>query len=77
TTQRFFTHSWPFYWFVVWTVIPTAPAIDGPAQIEWKVQLTRQTDALLKYFLEIKNLSPNPVTVEARYNVLGWSRNYS
>ena len=77
TTQRFFTHSWPFYWFVVWTVIPTAPAIDGPAQIEWKVQLTRQTDALLKYFLEIKNISPNPVTVDARYNVLGWSRDYS
>jgi hypothetical protein len=77
STQRFFTHSWPFYWFVVWTVVPTAPAIDGPAQIEWKVQLTRQTDALLKYFLEIKNVSPNPVTVDARYNVLGWSRNYS
>ena len=41
------------------------------------MQLTRQTDALLKYFLEIKNMSPNPVTVDARYNVLGWSRNYS
>jgi Astacin (Peptidase family M12A) len=77
STQRFFTHSWPFYWFIVWTVVPTAPAIDGPAQIEWKVQITRQTDALLKYFLEIKNVSLNPVTVEARYNVLGWSRNYS
>ena len=77
STQRFFTHSWPFFWFVVWTVMPTGPAIDGPAQIEWKVQVTRQTDALLKYFLEIKNVSPNAVTVEARYNVLGWSRNYS
>jgi len=73
-TQRWFTHSWPFHWFVVWTVVPTAPAIDGPAQIEWKVQITRQAETLLKYFIEIKNLQDYPVTVQARYNVLGWGR---
>ncbi|WP_280385586.1 M12 family metallopeptidase [Nocardia wallacei] len=73
STARLFTHSWPAYWFVAWTCVPTAPPVDGPAQIEWHVQLTRQTDRLLKYFVEIRNLQSYPVTVEARYDVLGWS----
>lgn len=75
-TQRWFTHSWPFHWFVVWTVVPTAPAVDGPAQIEAKVQITRQAEALLKYFIEIRNLTAAPVTVQARYTVLGWGRSF-
>ena len=73
-TGRWFTHSWPFHWFVVWTVVPTAPAIDGPEQVEWKIQITRQAEALLKYFIEVRNLQNYPVTVQARYNVLGWGR---
>ncbi|MET0782492.1 MAG: M12 family metallopeptidase [Microbacterium sp.] len=73
----FFTHSWPGFWFVEWTVVPTAPPIDGPAQVEWKVRTTRQTDRLLKYFVTIKNLQNYPLSVEARYDVLGWSRNYA
>ena len=76
-TQRWFTHSWPFHWFVVWTVVPTSPAVDGPAQIEAKVQITRQSDALLKYFIEIENLTGAPVTVQARYTVLGWGRSFT
>jgi hypothetical protein len=76
-TRRYFTHSWPSHRFVVWTVVPTAPAIDGPAQMEWKVQITRQSPTLLKYFLEIKNLQNYDVTVEARYSVLGWDRNFT
>ena len=76
-TGRWFTHSWPFHWFVVWTVVPTAPAIDGPEQVEWKIQITRQAEALLKYFIEIKNLQNYPVTVQARYNVLGWGRRFT
>ncbi|MFF0943327.1 M12 family metallopeptidase [Kocuria sp. CPCC 205300] len=76
-TLRFFTHSWPGYWFVVWTVVPRSPAVDGPAQVEWKIQATRQTDRLIKYFVEIRNLQAYPVTVDARYDVLGWSRNYA
>ena len=76
-TGRCFTHSWPWFWFVEWTVVPTAPPIDGPAQVEWKVRTTRQTDRLLKYFVTIKNLQNYPLSVEARYDVLGWSRNYA
>jgi len=71
-TGRWFTHSWPFHWFVVWTPVPTAPPVDGNAQIEWKVQITRQSETLLKYFLEVKNVTNVPVTFEARYDVLGW-----
>lgn len=77
STQRHFTHSWPGFWFVVWTCVPTAPPVDGPAQIEWNVQVTRQTDRLLKYFIEIRNLQSYPVTVQARYDVIGWSSRYA
>lgn len=75
-TQRVFTHSWPAYWFVVWTAAPTAPAVDGPAQIAWSVKITRQTETLLKYFIEITNLTGASVSVEGRYDVLGWSRQF-
>lgn len=73
-TRTWFTHSWPSYWYVVWTVIPTAPPVDGPAQMEWTVHVCRQTETLLKYFISIRNISTAPVDVEARYDVLGWHR---
>jgi len=73
-TQGWFTHSWPSYWFVVWTVVPTGPVQDRAPQIEWKVQVERQAENLLKYYIFITNLTSTPVTIEARYTVLGWSR---
>ena len=76
-TGNWFTHSWPAHWFVVWTVVPTAPPVDGPAQLEFTVRLTRQADALLKYHLSVKNLSGANVSFEARYEVLGWARNFT
>jgi hypothetical protein len=69
-TQSWFTHSWPDNWNVVWTVVPTAPIIDGNAQMEFSVQVDRQSFGLLKYFIIIKNLTNTPVTIEARYCVL-------
>lgn len=69
-TRRWFTHSWPDHWHVIWTVVPTAPAIDGSAQIEFKVKTTRQAFGLIKYFIEIKNLKNYPVNVQARYCVM-------
>jgi hypothetical protein len=73
-TQSWFTHSWPAYWHVDWTVQPLDPPRDGGAQIEWKVQVARQTDKLVKYFIHVKNLENYNVLVEARYHVLGWVR---
>lgn len=77
STHTWFTHSWPSHWFVVWTAIPTAPVVDGNAQLELKVAVTRQTETLLKYFLSITNLTGAPINFEARYEVLGWSRNFT
>ena len=69
-TQTWFTHSWPDIWQVVWMVVPTSPIQDGNAQIEFKVQVDRQAFGLLKYFIQIKNLISQTVTVEARFCVL-------
>ncbi len=69
-TGRWFTHSWRQDQRVVWLVVPTGPVQDRTPQIEWKVQVERQTPSLLKYYLEVKNLTPSTVNVEARYAIL-------
>lgn len=69
-TRRWFTHSWNANSNMLWSIVPTGPAVDGEAQLEWKVQCTRQTPTLLKWFLEIKNVTNVAVTFEARYAVL-------
>ena len=74
STRSWFTHSWPAHWYVVWTVVPTGPVQDRAAQIEWKVRVERQTETLLKYYIVVTNLTATSVSIEARYNVLGWSR---
>ena len=80
TTTCWFTHSWPAHWHVHWTVVPTGPARDAGAQVEWTVRATLQSEnvggygSLIKYFICIKNLTNESVGVEARYNVAGWTR---
>ncbi len=66
-TRRWFTHSWPEQWHVVWMLVPTGPVQDVAPQIEWKVQVERQTATLLKYYIEVKNLSARTIEFEARY----------
>jgi Astacin (Peptidase family M12A) len=73
-TQCWFTHSWPAYWHVDWTVMPLSPPRDAGAQIEWTVKVARQTDKYAKYFICVKNLVNYDVKIEARYHVLGWIR---
>lgn len=70
STGNWFTHSWPDNWHVIWTVVPLAPAIDGPEQIEFTVKTSRQAFGLIKYHISIRNLRNYPVTVEARFCVL-------
>jgi hypothetical protein len=72
STRTWFTHSWPSHWFVLWTVVPTSPIIDGPAQLELVVRTTRQAERLIKYHLSIHNFGGASVSFEARYEVLGW-----
>ena len=70
STRRWFTHSWPQAWRTVWMVVPTGPTQDRSAQVEWKVAVERQTTSLLKYFIEIRNISSRTVDIEARYAIL-------
>ena len=71
-TGHWFTHSWPSHWFVVWTIVPTSPAVDGPAQLEWTVRTSRQAERLVKYHISVRNLGGASVSFAARYEVLGW-----
>ncbi len=73
-TRRWFTHSWPAFWYVWWTVVPTSPVQNSAAQLSWRVQAERQTDAHVKYFIAVTNHSGQDVQFEARYEVLGWTR---
>lgn len=69
-TQTWFTHSWNANWNVVWMCTPTAPVVDGNAQIEWTIRNTRQAANLVKWFITAKNLTGGPVSFQARYAIL-------
>jgi hypothetical protein len=71
STGRWFTHSWPAHWHVLWTVVPTNPRPGGP-QISWSVQVERSSDRYIAYWISITNHTPEPVNIEARYSVFGW-----
>ncbi len=68
-TARWFTHSWPATWHVVWTMMPTTPRPGGP-QLSWKVQVERANAEYVTYWLSVTNLTPDPVTFEGRYCIL-------
>jgi hypothetical protein len=68
-TRRWFTHSWPATWHVIWTVMPTTPQPGAP-QVTWKVQVERATPELLTYWITVQNLTPTPVSFEGRYCIL-------
>jgi hypothetical protein len=68
-TQRWFTYNWPQDWHVAWNVVPTSPQSGAP-QIDWDVEVERATSQYITYWVSIKNLTPNPVNIEARYAVL-------
>jgi hypothetical protein len=70
-TRRWFTHSWPAHWHVVWTVVPTSPRSGGP-QISWDVAVERASDEHITYWITITNQTAEEVQIAARYAVLGW-----
>ena len=65
---------------VVWTAVPTAPVIDGPAQIELTVRISRQADRanarLVKYHLTVRTLTAHSVNFQARDEVVGWHSSF-
>lgn len=68
-TTRWFTHSWPADWHVVWTVVPTTPNPGAP-QVAWDVVVQRASGTAVTYWVTIRNLTTSPVGIEARYEVL-------
>jgi len=65
-SRRWTTQDWPSEWNVIWSIVPSPVA----ARVEWNLVTERQSDTLLKYALEVRNLSDQEAMVEARYVVL-------
>lgn len=68
-SNKWFTHSWPVGWHVVWYVMPTSPQSGAP-QIDWDVSVERANATHSTYWITIKNLTGATVNFEARYAVL-------
>lgn len=68
-TQRWFTHSWPATWHVLWTVMPTTQRPGGP-QLTYKTQVERATPELVTYWITVQNLTPVAANFELRYCIL-------
>jgi hypothetical protein len=68
-TRKWFTHSWPASWHVVWYVVPTTPQSGAP-QLNWEVAVERATATHSSYWITVKNLTAANVSFEARYAVL-------
>ncbi len=65
-SRRWFTHSWPQNWHVIWNVVPTTPRRGGP-QVEWEVEAERASRGRITYWITVRNLTGSPVNIEARY----------
>lgn len=68
-THRWFTWGWPTSWHVIWTIMPLTPCPGGP-QLSWTVQVERANATQCTYWVTVRNLTPDPVKFEGRYNIL-------
>ncbi|MEV6779845.1 hypothetical protein [Streptomyces syringium] len=68
-TGRWFTHSWPQEWHVIWYFMPTSPQSGAP-QIEWETTVERASATAVTYWLTVKNISGAQINFEGRYAVL-------
>jgi hypothetical protein len=68
-TQRWFTHSWPVAWHVVWYMMPTSAQVGAP-QLDWDIAVERANATQCTYWITVKNLTSNAVTFEGRYAVM-------
>ena len=67
--RRWFTHSWPATWHMVWTIMPTSP-VPGAPQLSWAVRVERASAEFTTYWISVKNLTASAVTFEGRYCIL-------
>ena len=71
SSGRWFSHSWPQDWNVVWNFVSTSPGGQGEGpQVEWDVEVERTSDTLITYWLTVRNLVARPINFEARYVIL-------
>ncbi len=68
-SKRWFSHSWPATWHVIWTVMPTTPRPGGP-QLSWSVAVERDGAERITYWITVTNATPDPVSFEGRYCIL-------
>ena len=69
TAQRWFTFNWNAAKQVIWNVVPTSPQPGAP-QVEWTVDVERASATAITYWITIRNLTGQPVNIEARYAIL-------
>ena len=67
-TEAWFTYNWPEYYFVAAEVVPTTP---GAGPHPSRVKIERPNGAYITYLISISNLTNQPVSFEAHYDILG------
>jgi hypothetical protein len=68
-TQNWFTFNWPATWHMLWTVMPITPRPGGP-ELWFDVRVERAGVEFATYWIQVRNLTPVPVTFEGRYAIL-------
>jgi hypothetical protein len=68
-TRSWFTWGWSAASHVFWTIMPLTPCPGNP-QLTWKVRVERANASQCTYWIEVKNLTSDPVNFEGRYDVL-------
>jgi hypothetical protein len=68
-TQNWFTFNWPATWHMLWTVMPTTVRLGAP-ELWFDVRVERANVEFVTYWIQVRNLTPVPVTFEGRYAIL-------
>ena len=71
-TKTIFSPKWPAHWIVAFTMAPVSPLQETSPQLRWRIQAERQTNAFVKYWMVITNLTGATVEFDIRYDVTGW-----
>ncbi len=72
STRRWFTHSWPAPWHVIWTVMPTTIE-SGARQLKWNVQVERANAEFATYWISVTNRTGRAVSFEGRYCITSFA----
>lgn len=68
-SRRWFTHSWPAQWHVIWSAMPTSICAGAP-QLTWSTAVERASSTRVTYWITVTNLTSQTIRFEGRYDVL-------